>query len=522
MSDHAGPTARRWRELLMASHRQYTRANGDALAGSATYSLLVGLVPVLLLVGTVLGWAGTGSSTVADGVRRAADRTLPTEVAQVVTTAAADLDRSLTWVSAAIVLWLSVRSVRALRTAFRAVCGQDNGSGNPVLDNLRDVWLAAALYAAATVSVVVVASLPSRLAAEVAGALLLVCLVGGLMWLLPWPDERRPSPARTAWAAGAASGVVLLLGTIGGTYLERTMPGRTAVFGVVAVLVATALWVALSVRAVLRALSVAAVVEEWSRPAPPDDRLLWVVVPAYQEAAGIGATLAALAAQDDTAFELVVADNASTDATVAVVEAFAATAPFPVHVVVETERGVGCAVDAGVRFAIDAGARLVARTDADALPRPDWVRRIRDRFARGAEVVAGASVPRRDEHPTPAERWVLPSVQRLLAVYGRYRGAHRSPDDLAPYVLTHGHSFAITADVYERAGGATREPLEAGSEDVELLNRARRVTPHVVRAEEVVVENSLRRLREWGVHKTLLWYWDRRWTPPTPDEVHVR
>ncbi|MDO9455422.1 YhjD/YihY/BrkB family envelope integrity protein [Nocardioides sp.] len=516
------PTTRRWRELLMASHKRYTRANGDALAGSATYSLLVGLVPVLLLVGTVLGWAGTDGSTVAAGVRRAADRTLPNEVADVVVTASADLDRSLTWVSAAIILWLSVRSVRALRTAFRAACGQDNGSGNPVLDNLRDVWLAAVLYAAATLAVVVVAAMPSRLSGEVAGAVLLTGLVGGAMWLLPWADSRRPSAARTTGAAVGASAVVLLLGTVGGAYIDHTMPGRSAVFGAVATLVATALWVALSVRAVLRSLSIASVAEEWAQPAPPDDRVLWVVVPAYQEAVGIGATLEALAAQDDLRFALVVADNASTDGTVAVVEAFAVTAPFPVHVVVETERGVGCAVDTAVRLALEHGAELVARTDADALPHPDWVRRIRDRFARGAEVVAGASVPRRDEHPTPAERFVLPAVQRLLAVYGRHRGEHRGPDYLAPYVLTHGHSFAITADVYVRSGGAVRQALEAGSEDVALLNRARRVTPHVVRADEVVVENSLRRLRQWGVRNTLLWYWDRRYVPPTADEVHVR
>lgn len=513
---------RRWRELLMASHQRYTRANGDALAGSATYSLLVGLVPVLVLVATVLGWAGTDGSTVADGVRRAADRTLPHEVAVVVESASADLDRSLTWVSAAIVLWLSIRSVRALRTAFRAVCGQDNGSGNPVVDNLRDVWLAGALYAAVTVAVVVVAAMPSRLAGELAGALLLTGIVGGLMWLLPWPDSRRPSPARTARAAVGATAIVLLLGTVGGAYLDRTMPGRSAVFGTVATLVATALWIALSVRAVLRSLSIASVVEEWAQPAPPDDRVLWVVVPAYQEAVGLGATLDALAAQDDLAFELVVADNGSSDGTVGVVERFAVTAPFPVHVVVETERGVGCAVDTGVRFALDHGAQLIARTDADALPRPDWVRRIRDRFARGAEVVAGASVPRRDEHPTFAERVVLPAVQRALAVYGRYRGTHRGPGYLAPYVLTHGHSFAITADVYLRSGGAVRQRLEEGSEDVELLNRARRVTARVERADEVVVENSLRRLRQWGVRNTLLWYWDRRYVPDTSEEVHVR
>ncbi|MEO9324118.1 YhjD/YihY/BrkB family envelope integrity protein [Nocardioides sp. C4-1] len=513
---------RRWRELLMASHRRYTRANGDALAGSATYSLLVGLVPVLILVGGVLGWAGASPSTVADGVWTAAERVLPHEVALVVEAASADVDRRLTWVSVAIVLWLSVRSIRALRTAFRAVCGQDNGSGNVVTDNLRDVWLAGATYLAATLSVVLVALAPGRLVGEVLGAGCLLGLVGGAMWLLPWPDGRRPSPRRTAWAAVGATVVILLLGTAGGAYLDATMPGRSEVFGVVATLVATALWVALSVRAALRALSIASVVEEWSRPTPPDERALWVVVPAFEEAAGIGATLAALARQDDVGFALVVADNGSRDDTVAVVEAFAATAPFAVHVVVEPERGVGWALDAGVRFATAHGAALIARTDADALPHPDWVRRIRHRFASGAEVIAGASIPRRDESPSFAERIVLPNVQRLLAVYGRLRGAHRGPEYLAPYVLTHGHSFAITADVYERAGGAERQRLEEGSEDVELLNRARRVTPHVARAEEVVVESSLRRLRAWGVRRTLLWYWDRRYVPETPEEVHVR
>jgi hypothetical protein len=65
------------------------------------------------------------------------------------------------------------------------------------------------------------------------------------------------------------------------------------------------------------------------------------------------------------------------------------------------------------------GAELLARTDADALPRPDWTSRIRRRFARGAEVICGASVPRGDERPTLAECWVLPAVQRTLAIYGR-------------------------------------------------------------------------------------------------------
>ncbi len=506
----------------MASHVRYTRANGDALASAATYSLLLALVPALLLVGTVLDWVGVGEGAVARTVRTAAGRVLPDTVATVVRGAAEDLGRTLPWLAIVMVAWATVRSVRALRTSFRAMCAQDNGSGNPIADNLRDVWLALALYVAVAAAVALVAAPDAVVTGRLIGASALLALVFAAMRLLPWPRADRPSPRRTAVAAAAASGVVLLLGTVGGVYLDRTASGRDAIFGAVAALVATAVWVALSVRAVLRALSIASVLESWSRPAPADDRRLWVVVPAYQEAAGIGATLDALAAQTDRDVEVVVADNGSTDDTVAVVRRFAASAPFPVHVVEEPERGVGCAVDAGARFAIAHGAGLLARTDADALPRPDWIARIRERFARGADVVCGASIPRRDEHPTLAERRLLPAVQRTLAVYGRYRGAHRGPEYLAPYVLTHGHSFAIAADVYERAGGAVRRPLEDGPEDVTLLNRARQVTPRVVRAEEVVVENSLRRLRQWGVKNTLLWYWDRRYRPASSDEVHVR
>jgi len=512
---------RSWREVLMASHRRYTSANGDALASAVTYALLVAVAPVLLLAASLVARAGGDRGVVAEAVVGAAERTLPGPVVELVT-AGVGVPRGLTVVAAVMVVWSSTRAVRTMRTAFRAVCGQDAGSGNPILDNLRDVWLAAALYAALGVAVVLVFLAPGRTPARLLGALLLAGVVALAMWLLPWPTCGRPSPRLVVVAALVATALVVLLGTVGGHYLEQTMPGRGRVYGAAAGLVAAAVWIALSVRAVLRALSLASVVDTWGEPAPADDRALWVVVPAYQEVALIGDTLAALAAQEDRAFTLVVADNASTDGTADVVRRFAATAPFDVHVVTEEQRGVGCAVDAGVRFAIAGGAELIARTDADALPRPDWTRRVRRRFALGAEVVCGASVPRHDERPGFAERWVLPAVQRTLAVYGTWRRDHRGPEFLAPYVLCHGHNLSFTGDVYERCGGAVRQRLEEGSEDVLLLNRARRHTAQVVRAEEVVVENSLRRLRQWGVRNTLLWYWDRRFVPPTSEEVHVR
>lgn len=45
---------------------------------------------------------------------------------------------------------------------------------------------------------------------------------------------------------------------------------------------------------------------------------MWVVVPAYEEEARLASTLAALAAQRDREFTLLVVDNASTDGTAAV------------------------------------------------------------------------------------------------------------------------------------------------------------------------------------------------------------
>jgi hypothetical protein len=140
----------------------------------------------------------------------------------------------------------------------------------------------------------------------------------------------------------------------------------------------------------------------------------------------------------------------------------------------------------------------------------------------GADMACGRSVPRRDERPSPAERYVFPAVVRFAALYGRLRRAHRGAPFRTPYVLVHGHNLAITADLYQRCGGTLRVPLRERSEDVALLNRARTHSDRIVRVESMVVENSLRRLRAWGARRTLLWYWDRRYRPADDSAVHVR
>lgn len=247
---------------------------------------------------------------------------------------------------------------------------------------------------------------------------------------------------------------------------------------------------------------------------------LWVVIPAYNEEARITGTLAALRAQTDRDFAIVVVDNASTDGTAQIVRG--APGDPPIELIDESVPGPGSAVDTGMRHAISRGARILVRTDADCLPLPDWIATLRARFDAGAAVVCGASLPRPDENPGLLERRVLPGVHRVLVRVGARLPGNRGPEYLGPFVLCHGHNMALTAQTYLACGGSPRQPLLAEADDVVLLNRARRQTAAVVRAEEVRVQASNRRLRQWGAARTLLWHWDRRFRPNTPEAVHIR
>lgn len=230
---------------------------------------------------------------------------------------------------------------------------------------------------------------------------------------------------------------------------------------------------------------------------------LWVIVPAYNEAARIGATLAALAAQTDTDFTLLVVDNGSTDTTADVVRAF--HGPFPTHLLIEREKGVGCAVDTGFRHAIAAGAVHLARTDADCLPAPGWVAAARASLTATPGLACGRITARADEHG-PLGRGFFRLLVTLAASFGRLRPAHRGPEYLAPYRMHAGNNMAITASLYQACGGMPRRPSPT---DRTFLNRVRRTTPAIVHSREMVVANSTRRLRAYGVLGTAKWYLDK-------------
>jgi glycosyltransferase involved in cell wall biosynthesis len=241
-----------------------------------------------------------------------------------------------------------------------------------------------------------------------------------------------------------------------------------------------------------------------------------VVVPCFNEARGIPATLAALAAQSDTGFTLVVVDNASTDGSGAVVREFATRAPFPVHLVHEAQKGTGAASDTGFRHAIARGARWIARTDADCVPHPQWVARLKQALVQdGLEFVAGRIAPRTDEGLSLAERCVLPVMIAMAERYGRF--TRRGPQFRYPYFMAAGNNLAMAASLYEAAGGFPRTAIEDAHEDRELSERVRTLTARAAVRRDIVVYNSVRRVRAYGFVNVLRWYRNHGYRPRVVD-----
>lgn len=243
---------------------------------------------------------------------------------------------------------------------------------------------------------------------------------------------------------------------------------------------------------------------------------LWIVIPAYNEEQYVGTTMSALAAQNDTAFSVVVVDNASTDATVARVREWSNV--LDLHVIREPEKGTGSAADTGFRYAIVNGASMIARTDADCLPSPGWIAAVRKAFGDGLRMVSGPLHPRTDEFRL---RWweghLLPTVVSMAATFGRFRPGNRDRDYVGPYVMMPGCNMAITAELYELSGGFPRTRIEEVHEDRALVNRVRRHTRAYGLRKDMVVYGSVRRLRAYGLVGTLAWYADHRYTPETVD-----
>lgn len=117
-----------------------------------------------------------------------------------------------------------------------------------------------------------------------------------------------------------------------------------------------------------------------------------VVIATYNRCGDLHETLDSLSRlRPRGPWEVIVADNNSTDATRQVVEAAAASFPVPLHYVFEREQGRSPALNAGIRRA---QGEIVVTTDDDVRVEPDWLDRAGEALDRLAcDYVGGRVLP---------------------------------------------------------------------------------------------------------------------------------
>jgi glycosyltransferase involved in cell wall biosynthesis len=182
-------------------------------------------------------------------------------------------------------------------------------------------------------------------------------------------------------------------------------------------------------------------------------RSISVVVPAYNAAATLADQLDALAAQQyEGDWEVVVADNCSTDGTAELARRYAPR--FTAFTVVDAgpSRGHSASRNAGAKAA---RGELLAFCDADDVVAPDWLAAMA--AAACHYDVVGGWLDMRPLNDDATRSWHSPWPRDRLRSW------------LLPYAVS--ANFAIWADVLGALGGWSAD-YEAGGEDTELSWRA--------------------------------------------------
>ena len=157
----------------------------------------------------------------------------------------------------------------------------------------------------------------------------------------------------------------------------------------------------------------------------------------------------------DGAVELVIIDNASTDDTARVCEAFRHDAPGRTRVIHEPRAGLSFARNRGLA---ESTGELVAFVDDDIYFDPAWLRAVLDAFHAHPEAgaIGGRSIP---VFETARPRWVHDSMMV-------YYGSTNSGDQLRPMRFPEhpfGVNMALRRDVFDRVGGFRTDLGRIGS-----------------------------------------------------------
>jgi rSAM/selenodomain-associated transferase 2 len=217
---------------------------------------------------------------------------------------------------------------------------------------------------------------------------------------------------------------------------------------------------------------------------------LSIVMPALNEAAGVGTALQALAPFMARGTQLIVADGGSSDGTAALAQAAGAR-------VVPAERGRALQMNAGAQ---QAGASVLLFLHADTLLPEDADQLIARALAGGAAVWGRFDVRIGGHSP------LLRMVAALMNLRSRWSG-----------IATGDQAMFMTRAAFDAVGGFPAQPL---MEDIEISRRLRRLSrPACLRAQ---VLTSGRRWETRGVWRTVLLMWRLRfayWRGAAPERL---
>lgn len=241
-----------------------------------------------------------------------------------------------------------------------------------------------------------------------------------------------------------------------------------------------------------------------------------VVIPCRNEAEFIADLLAAVLAQDAPPLETIVVDNGSSDASVAVVNAFAARHPEMALRVIACHRpGAAAAMNAGIRVAT---GDVIVRIDSHSIPRPDYLRlasRLQEPQAGVVggvwEIVPGANTLR-------ARAIALAVGSRLGSGGAAYRhgDAHHTPADVDTVPFG-----CYTRALWQELNGYDDDLLAA--EDSDFNFRVRQAGYRVVLDPAIrCTYFSRRRMRMLAQQYFRYGWWKIPLLIKHPDEIRIR
>lgn len=215
--------------------------------------------------------------------------------------------------------------------------------------------------------------------------------------------------------------------------------------------------------------------ERIARLSPPEGKGISVVIPVRNSAATLLEQLEALSAVARPAggFEVVVADNGSTDTTADIARGFQGI--LPLRVVDAGDRpGSNYARNCGVRAA---KYDYILLCDGDDQVDPHWLSAMSDAFDAGHQLVAG---------PIDYVRLNPPDVRS-------WRGADRASTATALGFLPFGHgaNLGFTRSIYDQVHGFD-EDFEFGGPDIEFCWRAQLSGATLHTQSEAIVHYRLR------------------------------